>query len=725
MVRQVGGRLGRGLRAHPLRAVALVVLLAGCGYAWAQVRPFVGLPDDDVGRTIPAAPHLTAEPGETILRIDATQSEVRYAVHEKLAGQDAGTAKGTTQGIAGDIALNLESPAESRVGEIVIDLEQLRSDNSLRDRRIRADFLESEEFPLARFTTTSVEGMPETLPEGKDVTFTLVGDLEVKETTAEVSWDVTGRMVSGELVATATTTLKMSDFDIGPINIAGLVQTEDEVALTLDLVAADPTKRDIPTELPPLESDERAADPNAPSFSREVQPILESSCASCHTEGQLGAHILTLDTAGEASAAADGIGVVTRAGFMPPWPPSDEGIPLEHPRSLSDEDLDTLTRWVDAGGPLDVDAGTELEAAPDDGAPTPRNDLTLQMPEPYTGSTELKNDYRCFTLDPGFTEPTFLTGYSFVPDELSIVHHALVYRVSVEGHAQADELDGKDGKPGWSCPVGTGLEADSGLNGALGGGSSLVAGWVPGQRPLDFSDENAGQLIEPGEILVMQIHYHYGHDTPADQSELRLQTEPGDTPLTELVVVNPIAPVEIPCQEGNDDAPLCDRDAALKNILDTYGPIAGAIPGAVLNACDRTVEEYADQTQGIGSTSCDHEMIADGEVIDVLGHMHELGQSFRMTLNPGTPEEKVLLDIPVWNFDWQLNYQPVEEVRVEKGDVVRIECTWDRSLRYDEEPRYLLFSEGTEDEMCFSTYTLLPDEPYVEERHGRRGGGGD
>lgn len=709
VVRRVGTKIGRGVRAHPLRAaLALVVVLAGCGYAWNQVRPFVGLPDGEVSRTIPEAPRLTAEAGETVYRIDATESSARYEVGETIAGQGAGTAEGTTQGIAGDIALDKGRPAESRVGEIVIDLRQLRSDNSLRDRRIRADFLESEEFPLARFTTTAVEDMPEALPDSGDITFTLVGDLTVKETTLPAEWVVTARMVGDELTATATTTVKMSDYDIGPISIAGLVRTEDDVALTLELVAADPTKRDIPTELPPVPADERADD--GPSFAREVQPILESNCASCHNEGQIGSHVLGLDTAGDAAEYADGIAVAVNAGYMPPWPASDVGIPLQHPRDLSEDDIATIRAWADADAPLDVADDTALEPVVDPDVPTPRNDLTLKMAEPYTGSVENPNDYRCFTLDPQFTEPTYMTGYSFIPDELSVVHHALVYKVDAEAHEEAEGKDGEDGRPGWQCYVGTALDSAPALGGGLEGKSDLVAGWVPGQRPLDFGDDR-GFLFEPGDVLIVQLHYHYDHeDAPADQSELRLQLQPGGADVRALEVANPIAPVEIPCPEGADDGPLCDREAAQERIYEEYGTIAGAIPGAVLRSCDREVEEFADQTDGIGSTWCNYEVHGSGEIVDVLGHMHELGQSFRMTLNPGTPGEKVLLDIPTWNFDWQLNYQPVETIRVEEGDTLRIECTWDRGLRYDEEPKYLLFAEGTEDEMCFSTYTLLPDE---------------
>jgi hypothetical protein len=82
-----------------------------------------------------------------------------------------------------------------------------------------------------------------------------------------------------------------------------------------------------------------------------------------------------------------------------------------------------------------------------------------------------------------------------------------------------------------------------------------------------------------------------------------------------------------------------------------------------------------------------------------------------MTLNKGTPEELVLLDIPVWNFAWQLNYQPVEPIAVTADDTITVECSWDRSLRYDPDPRYIFFADGTEDEMCFSTAVIIPDDP--------------
>ena len=94
----------------------------------------------------------------------------------------------------------------------------------------------------------------------------------------------------------------------------------------------------------------------------------------------------------------------------------------------------------------------------------------------------------------------------------------------------------------------------------------------------------------------------------------------------------------------------------------------------------------------------------------MFGHAHELGSAFRMTLDPGTGDELVLLDIDRWDFDWQFVYEPVDELYVTSDQTVRIECTWDRSLRDPNlEPAHVIWADGTDDEMCFAT--LLVREP--------------
>jgi len=128
--------------------------------------------------------------------------------------------------------------------------------------------------------------------------------------------------------------------------------------------------------------------------------------------------------------------------------------------------------------------------------------------------------------------------------------------------------------------------------------------------------------------------------------------------------------------------------------------------------CGVTPADFADMTDGIASSSCRLPVRDFGEIVSVFGHEHEIGKSFRMTLNQGQPDEKILLDIPDWSFDWQYNYYPAEPITLKPGDNVLLECTWDRSRRSpDLEPAYVLWADGTNDEMCFGTIATRISAP--------------
>ena len=123
----------------------------------------------------------------------------------------------------------------------------------------------------------------------------------------------------------------------------------------------------------------------------------------------------------------------------------------------------------------------------------------------------------------------------------------------------------------------------------------------------------------------------------------------------------------------------------------------------------KTPEELTADPTALPSSSCNWPVRQAGQIVGVLGHMHTLGKSFRLTLSPGTPDEKVLLDIPTWNFDWQMNYALAQPLHVAAGQTIRMECSWDRKLDPTRPEKYIVFAEGTEDEMCFSTYAIIPD----------------
>ncbi|UDY37449.1 YceI family protein [Dermatobacter hominis] len=691
----------RAVRRHPWRTFAATVLVV-LGVGAVMNRSIISaalLADDEVDLSLPVVEPLEAGPGETVYRIDPERSSATVHVTEELAGAD-NEVELVTHGIAGDVGVGPGADgraASVRLGAIAVNVEQLESDNSLRDKMIRHEFLESSEHPEVRLDDATVS-----LPDDASATevdgATIDGTLHVKGVDRPTTWSVDASVEGDTLTATATTTIKMSDFGVGPISKAGLVGTEDDMEVALRLTAVDGRGFEPPTVLASAVDDRAGDTSDAPSFSKEVQPILEQNCASCHERGAVGASMWKLANARDAADVADGLAVVTKAEYMPPWPPSDEGIELQHARGLTDEQISTIVDWAKAGAPLDVPDSTKVEAPAEPEVPLPRADVTLSLPEPYQGGPATKDDYRCFILDPHLTEPTFLTGSNFQPDQLQIVHHALVYQRPARAMADAVARDAADPGGGWSCATGMGGDSTAG---------ALVGGWVPGQRPQDFGD-GVGYEFEPGDFLVVQIHYHYDADAPPDRSTMALELS-HDMSLIPLHTSQLIGPVEIPCPGGLTGG-LCDRPAALADVAQRFGPGAAVVSDALNRICRTKPEELAATSDGVtATTTCDYRIREDGDIVDVLGHMHELGSSYRMTLNPDTAGQKVLLDIPTWDFDWQLNYQPVERVTVKKGDTIRVSCSWDRNLRFDPQPRYIVFAEGTRDEMCFSTVTIRPE----------------
>ncbi len=431
----------------------------------------------------------------------------------------------------------------------------------------------------------------------------------------------------------------------------------------------------------------------ADDFSQSIMPILANNCASCHNPNGPGSSHWLLATAQDVVDTAQVLPAFVTSGYMPPWPASDLSVPFHDNRSLSQDQIDALVAWS-ATGDLDIDPATPIES-PDGVVALGEIDMTLEPLEPYDGSPALLDDYRCLIYDPELTEPTWLNGFKFVPDQTAVVHHAIGNIVPAEARGLADaaaEADTTGG--GWTCFGGIGIPADD----------DIFIAWAPGQDPTQYP-EKSGLLMEPGDFIVIQIHYHYEEDAPADASSVELDfLSPDDVAdgASQIRIAEYVAPAEIPCS-ADETGPLCDRATAMERAIGLYGRQGVQADG--FNAlCGVTPDDFAAMTTGIATGSCELPFYEFGEIVSVFGHMHEIGTKFRMTLNPGRADEQVLLDIPEWDFDWQYNYEPIENIIVRPGDSVLIECEWDRSLIKDgEEPRYIFWSDGTNDEMCFSS----------------------
>lgn len=185
----------------------------------------------------PAA--VTDTGGVTTYKIVPGESSLTYEVGETFINDNNrfNLAKGTTQQVAGEISLDRANPQNSRVGEITADISQFTSDSGRRDNFIRGRFLESNKFPTVTFAPASIEGLPATYAEGQELNFKVTGDLTVRDATKPVTFDVTAKADGDTLSGTAVTTILMSDFGFGPISIGGMLNTEDQVKVTLAFVA--------------------------------------------------------------------------------------------------------------------------------------------------------------------------------------------------------------------------------------------------------------------------------------------------------------------------------------------------------------------------------------------------------------------------------------------------------------------------------------------------------
>jgi hypothetical protein len=320
--------------------------------------------------------------------------------------------------------------------------------------------------------------------------------------------------------------------------------------------------------------------------------------------------------------------------------------------------------------------------------------LTVTMPEPYTptapsGGTD---EYRCFLVDPKLTSDAYLTGSQFLPQNSAIVHHAIFFRIDPAQAARARQVDDSTPGEGWTC------FGDAGL----GGQSAWVAAWAPGANET-LLGAGLGYPMPAGGMLVMQVHYNLlatgGKPDGSDQSGIRLRLADGGTRLTALQTMLLPAPVELPCA-GGESGPLCDRKAAVADVRRRFGAEVGATEAGLVQMCDGgTVTPGPTQ-------SCDHPVRQSGTVYALAGHMHLLGRSIRVVLNPGSPGARTLLDVPTYNFDNQAVQPLASPVAVRAGDVLRVTCTHDAGLRAllpalrGTPPRYVVWGDGTSDEMC-------------------------
>jgi mono/diheme cytochrome c family protein len=458
----------------------------------------------------------------------------------------------------------------------------------------------------------------------------------------------------------------------------------------------------------------------APTYYRDVAPILDAKCASCHSLGGIAPFSLT--TAAQARAHAKGIVLMTRTGAMPPWMPGSDSAPIvgSELRRLTSAELSTLTRWAAAGAPAG-NAGDRHSQPTRAGQLTgPGRTITLAPPKPYLPHTTsgALDDYHCFLLDPKLTSNAYLTGALIRPQRRGIVHHVILFEATGAQATAAERLNAASGGKGWTCFGGPNLPPDlSGSDAFLRLGSPpWLAAWVPGHVTNSLPD-GTGELLHAGAKIVMQVHYNLIEAAGPDRSQAVLRIRPATTPLTDLQTMLIAAPVELACPAGAG-GPDCNRQRALQDEVNKYGAEAAFIPNALLRLCDKTLADFPTDV-GAGTsidTSCVRSVDRPMTIYGVGGHMHLRGRDISVVLDAGTPKQQTLLHIPAWDFHWQDVYFLQKPVTVGPGDTISVRCRFDNSRNAQPvvggkqlPPRYVLWGEGTTDEMCLSILSVAFD----------------
>ena len=176
---------------------------------------------------------------------------------------------------------------------------------------------------------------------------------------------------------------------------------------------------------------------------------------------------------------------------------------------------------------------------------------------------------------------------------------------------------------------------------------------------------------------------------------------PGTADLDRLETMLLPGPVELPCRRGKAGR-LCDRGAAIEDVRERFGGQSGFMVLGLQLMCGGD----PNRPKAGAVQTCDHRVREAGTVRAAAGHMHLLGTSIRVELNPGTPKARVVLDVPAYDFDDQAARELPAPLPVRRGDNLRVTCTYDATLRSKLpelkplKPRYVLWGEGTSDEMC-------------------------
>ena len=256
------------------------------------------------------------------------------------------------------------------------------------------------------------------------------------------------------------------------------------------------------------------------TFVRDVLPILQKRCQTCHRPGEAGSGSFLTYESTRPWAQAIKAAVLTRK--MPPWFASPEFGHFLNERRLTDPEIRTLVSWVDAGAPQG-DAGSKPARVKWTTGWNIQPDVVFTTPRPYVVPAQGALEYVYIVIPTNFEHNTWITAGEIRPSDRSVVHHVSAF------WRPAGSAWLKDAKPGvpYVIPKAQLNSADfkqtlnRGAAGAqplqLESGAEFLIGYSPGMPVQDFSIGHAAKLIPAQADLVLELHFTPNGKTPVEE----------------------------------------------------------------------------------------------------------------------------------------------------------------------------------------------------------------
>jgi hypothetical protein len=406
------------------------------------------------------------------------------------------------------------------------------------------------------------------------------------------------------------------------------------------------------------------------TFAKDVLPILQKNCQSCHRPDQIAP--MSLLTYEDARPWARAIKTKVESRQMPPWFADPQHGRFVNDRALAQRDIDTLAKWADGGAP----EGNPADAPPAREWPANgwqiKPDLVVKGPEFRVPAHPDRNviEWTTMIIPSGFTRDTWVTSLEIKPSDLTVTHHICItfrphtpnvkYYV-INWQETPRDADGvaleSDGRV---APTAT-LPVAGGQGAATGGG---FACYVPGVQADDYRPYGAAKLIPANSDISIQAHY-----TPTGKEVV-------DRPLIGFTVA----------QNPPDKQWI------------SYGISAGGPKFAI-----------PPNDGNYSSPPMDVEFNTDVELVQMMPHMHLRGKDMTYHLIYPDGRDEIVLNVPKYDFNWQIVYQPMQPIRVPKGVRLHVDAHYDNSTanRFNPDPtRTVHIGRMTWEEMMAPFFSL-------------------